>query len=119
MSNLDLGATATTGPNFRMDELHKARGVYHEDFLNEGPDKTHEPKALADKAEAKLYQIASDTEHLQHGAPVEDEVQIPALHDDVAELQLTEVRETGSAREAGRAGELPEAEEEFGEAGHA
>ena len=54
MADLDLGATATMGPNFRMPELLKARGIYYEDFFNEGRDETHFPKALAYKADAKL-----------------------------------------------------------------
>jgi hypothetical protein len=37
-----------------MDELVKARGVYHEDLFNEGHNESHSPKALADKAEAQL-----------------------------------------------------------------
>jgi hypothetical protein len=102
-----------------MDELLKAWGIHHVDFFDEGLEELHAPEALADKAEVKLEEIAFHSECLQHGAPVEDEVQIPALHKDVAELELPEVRETGGARVSGRAGEPPEAEVEAGEGGHA
>jgi hypothetical protein len=37
-----------------MDEVLKARGIYQEDFVNEGPNESHSPEALADKAYAKL-----------------------------------------------------------------
>jgi hypothetical protein len=100
-----------------MDEPLKAWGVHHEDFFK-GPDDLYASKALADKAKAKLEQIALDTELLKHGAPVEDEVQIPALHEDTAEPELTKVTETGAAPEAGRVGELPEPEVKAGESGH-
>jgi hypothetical protein len=71
-----------------MDELLKEWGVHHEDFFNEGRHEQHVPEALADKAEAKLEQIACDRECLQHGAPVEDEVQIPTLHKEVLGILL-------------------------------
>jgi hypothetical protein len=119
MTNLDPDAVAIRGPSFRMGELLKAWGIQHVDFFDERREELHAPEALADKAEAKLEQIACDRECLQHGAPVEDEVQIPALHKDVAELELPQVRETGGARVSGRAGEPPEAEVDAGEGGHA
>jgi hypothetical protein len=78
----------------------------------------HAPEALADKAEAKLEEIPFDTERLEHGASVEDEVQIFGLHEDGAEPELTEVGEKGGAREVSRVGELPEAEVEAGEGDH-
>jgi hypothetical protein len=102
-----------------MDESLQAWGVHHSDFFTLEADEVHAPKALADKAEAKLIEIALDTERLKHGAPVKHEVQIFAFHEDAAEAELTEVRETGGTRDAGRVGELIEAEVEAGEGGHA
>ena len=119
MADFYPGAVAIWGPSFRMVELLKAWGVHHEDFFNEGRKDLHALKALANEVEAMLEEIACDRECLQHGAPVKDEVQIPALHEDVAEHELTEVRETGGAWVSGRAGEPPEAEVDAGEGGYA
>ena len=61
--------------------------------------------------------MALDVEDLQHGAPGDEGVDVPVLHDDAADAELAEVGE-GGAFEARRARELPEAKVEAGEGGH-
>ncbi|BAS88121.1 Os04g0208550, partial [Oryza sativa Japonica Group] len=118
--NLDAaGGGAVMPPCAGDDEALKARRVHHGDLLVGGADDLRAPEAAAGEADAHPEQVPLDAERLQDGAPGEDEIHVLRVHDDAAEAELAEVGERDAAREVSRGGELPEAEVEAGERGHA
>ena len=118
-SNLDPGAQATgrvgISPDFPQDKPVETGGVHHSDALHHGSADLHAPEAPAD--ETQPLDGPLEVEDLQHGAPGDEGVDVPVLHDDAADAELAEVGE-GGAFEARRARELPEAKVEAGEGGH-
>lgn len=60
-----------------------------------------------------------DGEHLQGIAPVEQEGEVPVLHDNAGEHHLMEVGEGGAAQNVAGVQETPDADVEAGERGAA
>jgi len=89
-SNLDLGAQATgrvgRSPYVPQDEPLETRGVHHGDVLHHGSADLHAPKALADDTEPLNGPL--DVEDLQYGAPGDDRVDVPVLHDDAEDAEF-------------------------------
>lgn len=72
---------------------------------------------MALNAEAHWPPASNNQELLQHGAFVQQELEVPFLHDEGTEAKLPEVGESGYASEGGGFREPPEADIEFGEGG--
>ena len=102
-------------PDFPQDKPVETGGVHHSDALHYGSADLHAPEAPAD--ETQPLDGPLEVEDLQHGAPGDEGVDVPVLHDDAADAELAEVGE-GGAFEGRRARELPEAKVEAGEGDH-
>jgi len=89
-SNLDPGAQATgmvgRSPYVPQDEPLETRGVHHGDVLHHGSADLHAPKALADDTQPLNGPL--DVEDLQYGAPGDDRVDVPVLHDDAEDAEF-------------------------------
>ena len=85
-SNLDPGARATgrvgISPDFPQDKPVETGGVHHSDALHYGSADLHAPEAPAD--ETQPLDGPLEVEDLQHGAPGDEGVDVPVLHDDAA-----------------------------------
>lgn len=117
-SNLDPGVDATgrvgRSPNLPQNKPLKTRRLDHGDALHHRRDDLHAPEGLAD--EMQPLGAPLDVEDLQDGAPRDDGVDVPFLHDDAADAELPEAGE-GNTLEVRRARELPDANVEAGEGG--
>lgn len=118
MGNLDpvLQALRFISPQ---EQPLEARGVDDGEAVQLAAVDLQAAQAVADEAETKWKKEAFKAEDFQHGAPGQDELDVPGIDVDAAEAELAEAGERGAAREAGRRGEPQEAEVEPRQRPHA